>query len=235
MELDFADRHVVVTGASGALGGAVVEVLLEQGATCHLPGRSTGLAERFREAPGDSLHAAGGIDLTDENTVTRFYDGLPSLWASIHCAGGFSMAPLAETTWSDLSELWSINTVSTFLCCREAVKVMRSKRGGGRIVNVAARPALEPRTGSGMAAYTASKAGVSALTEALAEELAEEAIWVNAVAPSILDTEANRRAMPRADHSRWAKVGEVAETIAFLASPCNASTRGAVVPVYGRS
>ena len=110
---------------------------------------------------------------------------------------------------------------------------MRRAGAGGRIVNVAARPGVEPRTGAGMAAYAAAKAAVAALTQALAEEVAAEGIWVNAVAPSILDTPANRAAMPDADHAAWPKTTAVAETIVFLAAPDNAVTRGAVVPVYG--
>jgi NAD(P)-dependent dehydrogenase (short-subunit alcohol dehydrogenase family) len=86
-----------------------------------------------------------------------------------------------------------------------------------------------------MAAYAASKAAVAALTAALAEEVAKQGILVNAVAPSIMDTPANRKAMPKADFAAWPKVEEVARTILFLASPENAVTRGAIVPVYGRS
>ena len=105
---------------------------------------------------------------------------------------------------------------------------------GGRIVNVATRPALEWRAGAGMAAYTASKSALAALTVALAEEVVKSGILVNAVAPSTMDTPANRRAMPNADHAAWPKVEDVAATILFLASPQNRVTRGAVVPVYGR-
>jgi NAD(P)-dependent dehydrogenase (short-subunit alcohol dehydrogenase family) len=126
-----------------------------------------------------------------------------------------------------------MNLISCILCCRAAVRAMTN--AGGRIVNVAARPALEWRSGAGMAAYTASKAGVAALTAALAEEVAKDGILVNAVAPSIMDTPANRQAMPKADYSLWPKVEEVAATIAFLASPENLVTRGAIVPVYGKS
>jgi NAD(P)-dependent dehydrogenase (short-subunit alcohol dehydrogenase family) len=86
-----------------------------------------------------------------------------------------------------------------------------------------------------MSAYAASKAAVAALTLSLAEELADRAIWVNAVVPSIIDTPANRAAMPDAGHDAWPKPEEIAETIAFLASPQNLATRGALVPVYGRS
>jgi NAD(P)-dependent dehydrogenase (short-subunit alcohol dehydrogenase family) len=107
--------------------------------------------------------------------------------------------------------------------------------GGGRIVNVAARQALEPRLGAGSVAYTIAKTGVAALTIALGEELAKEGILVNAVAPSAMDTAANRASMPKADFSAWPKVEEVAATILFLASTGNTVTRSAVVPVYGRS
>jgi NAD(P)-dependent dehydrogenase (short-subunit alcohol dehydrogenase family) len=86
-----------------------------------------------------------------------------------------------------------------------------------------------------MTAYTASKAGVAALTAALAEEVAKDGILVNAVAPSIMDTPANRQALPKADYALWPKTDEVAATIAFLASPENLVTRGAIVPVYGKS
>jgi NAD(P)-dependent dehydrogenase (short-subunit alcohol dehydrogenase family) len=142
---------------------------------------------------------------------------------------------VADTTKSDLMAQVDINFVTAFLCCAAAVRTMTRTGAGGRIVNVATRPALEWRLGAGMAAYTASKAAVAALTAALAEEVVKQGILVNAIAPSTMDTPANRKAMPKADHAAWAKVEEVAETILFLASPDNRVTRGAVVPVYGMS
>ena len=110
---------------------------------------------------------------------------------------------------------------------------MRAKAGGrgGRIVNVGSRAAALPAAGS--VAYTISKAGVGALTQALAVELKGERVQVNAVVPSIIDTAANRAAMPEADHARWPKPVEVAATILWLASPQNSLTSGALVPVYG--
>jgi NAD(P)-dependent dehydrogenase (short-subunit alcohol dehydrogenase family) len=145
------------------------------------------------------------------------------------------MAPLADTTKSDLMKQLDMNFVTAFLCCRAAVAAMTAGGAGGRIVNVATRPALEWRAGAGMVAYTASKAAVAALTVALAEEVVKAGVLVNAIAPSTLDTPANRQAMPKADHAAWAKVEDVAATILFLASPENRVTRGAVVPVYGRT
>jgi NAD(P)-dependent dehydrogenase (short-subunit alcohol dehydrogenase family) len=144
------------------------------------------------------------------------------------------MAKLAETSLADFEKQWRMNTVTCFLACREAVKaIRRSGTSGGRIVNVAARPVLSP-TG-GMIAYVASKAGVAALTQSLAPELLAENILVNAVLPSTIDTPANRKAMPGADHDSWPKPAQIAETIAFLASPENSLTTGTLVPVFGRA
>jgi len=233
--MDYRDRHVVVTGGTGALGSAVVAALVAAGAQCHLPYRDEAEAARFafRSHAQVKLVAAG--DLADEATVARLYGAVPKLWASIHIAGGFAFAPIAETGRSLLMSQIETNLVSCYLCCRAAAAAIRGSGAGGRIVSVAARAALEWRTGARMTAYTASKAAVAALTAALAEELAGEGILVNAVAPSIMDTAANRRSMPKADYETWPKVEEVASTILFLASPDNRVTRGAVVPVYGRA
>ena len=125
-----------------------------------------------------------------------------------------------------------MNVTPSELCSRASVHGMT---GGGRLVNVDVSRGRAGRTGAGMTAYAVSKAGVAALTAALAEEVAKDGILVNAVAPSIMDTPANRKAMPKADHALWPKVDEVAATIAFLASPENRVTRGAFVPVYGKS
>lgn len=230
--MDLVKRHVVVTGGTGALGRAVVEGLLRDGAEVHVPYLLPAEAERFAFRTDSSVHLAGPIDLASEVQIGKFYSALPTLWASIHLAGGFAMGGIAETDRAALLRQLEMNFVSCYLCCRAAVAAMRA---GGRIVNVAARPALEPRQGAGMSAYAASKAAVAALTQALGEELAKDGILVNAVAPSILDTPANRAAMPKAKHELWPKVEEVAATILFLASPQNQVTRSAVVPVYGRS
>jgi NAD(P)-dependent dehydrogenase (short-subunit alcohol dehydrogenase family) len=230
--MDFRDRHVVVTGGTGALGTAVVGALLEAGATCHVPYVVEAGAQRFAHRQHPNVKLYPNSDLTDEIAVTRLFGGAPGLWASIHLAGGFAMAPVGKTGKADLMQQLDMNLVSCFLCCRAAVNAMN---GEGRVVNVAARPALEWRSGAGMAAYTASKAGVAALTVALAEEVAKQGILVNAVAPSIMDTPANRQAMPKADFSAWPKVEDVARTILFLASPDNKVTRGAIVTVYGKS
>ena len=236
--MDFRDRHIVVTGGAGALGTAVVEVLAAAGAICHVPclHEAEKRSCRLQESKNIRLTIAG--NLAEEAAVTRLYQGIAPLWASIHIAGGFAMAPMRDTTAELLRQQFDTNFVSCALCCRAAVNAMSSNTAagsGGRIVNVAARPGLEWRSGAGMVAYTASKAAVAALTAALAEEVAKDGILVNAVAPSIMDTAANRAAMPKADYALWPKVEEVAATIVFLVSPENRVTRGAIVSVYGKS
>ena len=203
-----------MTGGKGALGGAVVAALAARGAVVHVPDQAT-------------------VELTDEAAARAYFAGLPPLWASIHLAGGFAMAPLAETSLADFERQWRTNAVTCFLSCREAARAIRATGQGGRIVNVASRPALAPA--GGMIAYVAAKAAVAAMTQALAAELADDRILVNAIVPSIIDTPANRAAMPTADHARWPKPAELAQAIAFLVSEDNALTSGALVPVYGRA
>lgn len=207
-------RHVVVTGGKGALGGAVVAWFEARGAIVHVPDIAT-------------------VDLSDEAQAVAYYAGLPALWASVQLAGGFAMSPIADTSLADFDQQWRMNTVTCFLSCREAVRSIRRAGGGGRIVNVASRVAVAPT--AGMTAYVASKAGVAAITQALAAEVTRDGILVNAVLPSIIDTPANRAAMPAADHAAWPKPAEIAEAIGFLASPANVLTSGALVPVYGRA
>jgi NAD(P)-dependent dehydrogenase (short-subunit alcohol dehydrogenase family) len=233
--VDYRERDVVVTGGTGALGSAVVTTLVAAGASCHVPYMVAAEAERFPLREHQKLRLVPVGNLADEADVARLYEGVPRLWASIHLAGGFAMAPLGETPKSALMAQLETNLITAFLCCRAAVNVMTRDGTGGRIVNTAARPALEWRAGAGMTAYAASKAALAAFTEALAEEIVNSGILVNAVAPSIMDTPANRAAMPKADYAAWPKVEEVAATIVFLASPDNKVTRGAIVPVYGKS
>jgi len=229
----FAGRSVVVTGGTGALGAAVLDALLRAGANCHVPYRSKLAIQNSPHRDDERVTFVELGDLANEDAIIRYYESLPSLWASIHLAGAFVAAPIEQSNTALLKGQLDANLVSAFVCSRAAAAVFRRQGGGGRIVNVAARQALEHRLGSGSVAYTVSKAGVAALTTALGAELAKEGILVNAVAPSIMDTPDNRTGQPRADFRAWPKVEEVAATILFLASPENAVTSGAVIPVYG--
>lgn len=218
--------NVVITGGDGALGSAVVEAFVGLGAICHLP--VLGAVARS----GPNPQRTGGVNLTDEAAVEAYFAALPPLAASVHLAGGFLAKPIEHTSKTELLQQLELNLVTAFLSCREAVKALR-RSGGGRIVNVAARVVEVP--GGGMTAYTAAKAAVAALTRALAAELREEGILVNAILPSIIDTPANRAALPAAPFAKWPKPEELAQAIVWLASPENRLTSGALLPVYGRA
>jgi NAD(P)-dependent dehydrogenase (short-subunit alcohol dehydrogenase family) len=217
-------RNVVVTGAGGGLGPAVVERLLRAGAAVFAPQR--------RAAGGGQpgLTVTAGIDLTDEAAVARFYAGLPPLWASVHVAGGYAGGNLGDTTAALARAQMDMNFLTALLCCREAVARIRQTGAGGRLLNFTSRAALDAQPGK--VAYAASKAAVSSLTQVLAAELRGEAIWVNAVAPSTIDTAANRAAMPGADRSSWVPPADIAEAVLWLISPANTTVTGTLVPVY---
>lgn len=210
MEQSLLSLHVIVTGAGGGLGPAVVAALQARGATCHTPTRAE-------------------LDLTNEVAVASFYRELPALWASIHVAGGFSMAPLEDTSLAAFNEQWTTNAVTAFLACREAVRNIKRTGQGGRIVNIASRVVLDPA--GGKTAYVTAKSAVASFTRAMANEVRGSGILINAVLPDTIDTPRNRAAMPNADTSLWTPPDSIAQTVAWLASPENRSVTGALVPV----
>lgn len=229
---EFEGRTVVVTGGTGALGTAVVELLLARGARVRVPCFDAGEYARCAYRDHEQVEVVHPVNLTDDAAVESFYADGGRLWASVHIAGGFAFTPLADVDSAVLDQQVRMNTTTSLLCCREAARHMQ---GGGRIVNVSARPALDPRQGAQLSPYVIAKAGVAALTQALASELLEQDILVNAIAPSVIDTPSNREAMADADFTTWVKPADAAEVIAFLASPRNRVVSGALLPVYGKA
>jgi NAD(P)-dependent dehydrogenase (short-subunit alcohol dehydrogenase family) len=226
------DKHVVVTGGTGALGVAMVKALADAGAHCHVPAIE-------KSVPSDRFHkgvsVVTSIDLSSEESVEAYYAKLPPLAGVINIAGGFAWAPIADSSLAVLQQQLSMNLVSCALSCRAAVANFRKAGKGGHIVNISARPALNPRQGANMTAYTASKAAVAAFTVALAEELKAENITAIALCPSTIDTPTNRSDMPKADHASWVKPTAIAELIVAqfaLGDPINS---GALIPVYGKA
>ncbi len=219
---DLADRIALVTGATGALGRAVVRRLLAGGARVHATWRRERERADFASSLGKDAAAVMlyEADLAVPAEVSRLFDALAAdagrLDVLACIAGGFTAGPIEETTPAAWDRMIAINATSVFLCCRAALPLLRNARDRGRIVTVAARPALE-RGAANMSAYAASKAAVLTLTYALAKELVGEGITVNAIVPSILDTPANRAAMPAADTASWLPPEQVADVVAFLA------------------
>ena len=237
MDFDFNDKHIIITGGTGALGSAVTKLLLDSGAQCSVPCYDASELDNFKHSDHERLFYKTEVDLTDEGSAFGFYDdaqeNFGSLWACVNIAGGFGMSSIEDADKDTFMKQINMNLVTCYNASRAAVSAFRKSGNGGRIVNIAARPALEPRQGAGMTAYTTAKAGVAAFTQSLAAELAEEGILVNAVAPSIIDTEANRQAMPDADYSRWPKPQQIASHILYLVAPANEVSRGGIIPVYG--
>src|SRR5258708_37906022 len=168
--MDYRARHVVVTGGTGALGTAMVGALIGAGAVCHVPYINPAEADRFAFRDNAQVKLVADIELTQEDAVAKLYAGVPKLWASIHIAGVFAMAPIGDTTKSALMKQVEMNFVPAFLCFRAAVNAMRPTGVGGRIVKVAARPAPDLRGGAGMGGYTARQAVVPPLAVALCGE-----------------------------------------------------------------
>jgi NAD(P)-dependent dehydrogenase (short-subunit alcohol dehydrogenase family) len=224
-------RVAVVTGGVGALGGAVVEALLADGWSVHVPWTSeTSEAGLLARVGKQALLATVRADLTDPDAVDAFFGAVRKASGRLdllcNLVGGFAMAAVEDTAAETWERMLGVNATAPFLSIRAAVPLLR-ETGGGSIVNVAAA-ALE-RPAPGMSAYLASKAAVANLTRTLAEELARDGITVNAVAPTTIDTPANRQAMPSADRSGWLAPDAIADVIRFLAGPQARIVTGNVV------
>jgi len=216
-------KRIVVTGANGALGRAVCEVAQEQGAA------TIRLDIVFAEK-NDNCHE---VDLTDASAVKTLLDSLGEFDAVLNIAGGFAMGEAAHAEddgqWD---KMFALNVTTVRNMVKAAVPILQS-RGGGSIVNIGAYGARE---GQGdMSAYCASKSVVMRLTESLAAELRDQGINVNAVLPTVIDTQVNREAMPDEDPAQWVSPRDLASVICFLASDSAKAVHGALVPVRGLS
>lgn len=232
---------VLVTGATGGLGRVVVGRLLGAGAMVAAVYRDEGKFRGLLAAAGESRDALGGFkaDVTSEAEVREMVEAVVRRYgrvdALMNLAGAYrGGADIAGTPEGDWDFLMRTNLKSAFLCSRAVLPVM-AKAGSGRIVNVAARPAVENKGRAKSGAYAVSKAGVVVLTAAIAEEFRRSGITANCIVPGSIDSPENRAAMPGADHSKWADPRDIAEVLVFLVSGASSVTSGAAIPVYGAS
>ena len=235
MSTSMTGKVVVVTGAFGVLGAAVARRFASMGARVALVDvASQPSVELAAEFSGGHL-LLGGVDLADFDATRKGMAAIAMRFGGIdvlaNVAGGFRWEKFEDGDVETWDQLYAMNLRTAVVSCRAALPALL-ERGSGRIVNIGAGAAT--RAGLGMGAYAASKAGVQRLTEALAEELKDRGITVNAILPGTIDTPRNRLDMPDADFSRWVAPDAIAGVIAFLASEAAAAITGASVPVIGR-
>lgn len=224
-----AGRVIVVTGGFGVLGAAVANAAAQSGArVAVIDFASDG------PAPEGAL-ALGGVDLTDPVQAGAALDAVAARFggvdALLNIAGGFTWQTLQDGSIDQWPAMYRLNVLTAANASRAAIAHLK-RSAAGRIVNVGANAAL--KVGLGMGAYAASKAGVHALTQSLAEELKADNITVNAVLPSILDTPANRADMPAEDPGKWVAPADLAAVMLFLAGESAGAVTGALLPVTGR-
>ena len=240
MEL-LENRVAIISGGTGALGRAVAEYFVHSGARVAIPWVVEPEVPLLKKRLGDRFSDAKVFlkraDVADESQIATFVDDVTKKFGKldilVNLVGGFwGGKSIAETSMAEWQAMFDLNLKPTFLCCRAAVPAMK-KNSYGRIVSVSSRSGLQ---GAGdFAAYAIAKGAIATFTASLAEEVLPDNIIVNAIAPSTIDTEANRAAMPKAKHENWVKPEDIARTIGFLCSEDNRVTAGAVVPVYGRA
>ncbi len=228
-------KQVLLTGGTGGLGLGVTPAVLARGAVVTIPyQRETNLQRLKNKLPAADFARIRFVkaDLYGESVVEQLVNDLGRVDVLIHLVGGFSMGRTDEFSFELWQESFNLNLNTTFLLCKHCLRMMR-QQGYGRIVTVASRAAEKPA--AQLAAYSAAKAGVVALTKAIAAETIDLDITANTVLPGIIDTPSNREAMGSADADKWVKPESLGEVICFLASAAAKDVSGATIPVYGVS
>ena len=220
-------QTVLITGAEGALGS----VVRKRFATSGFKVIGTYHPSLAIPPPEEASTRWVKVDLSSPTDVRAALSSLDGIDVLVHCAGGFRYATIETTTDQDLDFLLDSNLRSSFLLLRELIPAMK-KRNFGRIVLISAKATLHPP--AGMSAYCAAKAGINALVSSVAEELKTFDININAVMPTIIDTPANRRDMPKANYASWVSPSELAEVIFSLTQPLSKPVHGTLIPVSGR-
>jgi NAD(P)-dependent dehydrogenase (short-subunit alcohol dehydrogenase family) len=229
------DRTAIVTGGTGGLGSAVVARLIADGWRTCVPWVVEKELERLPSREGLELMKADLFDPDSASAVVdrAMEDPRAPLRGVVNLVGGFAAGGrVHETPVEEFAAQFRLNLRPTYLVTQAALPHLVAA-GQGSIVCVGTRAALQPFPGA--AGYIASKAAVIAFAHAVAVEYREDRVRCNAILPSVIDTPANRAAMPNADHARWVKPADIAGVITFLLSPDSEPMSGAAVPVYGRA
>jgi NAD(P)-dependent dehydrogenase (short-subunit alcohol dehydrogenase family) len=232
-------KVALVAGGTGGLGRSVSLAFLEEGAAVVVTYRKQEEFAALQSAAGGHAARLEGqnVDATQEAAVRTLVEGIATshgpLDILVNTIGGYSGGtPLWELETKTYEQMFALNLHAGYLLARAAVPVML-RQGSGAIVNVAAKAALDHAAGA--AAYAASKAAAVALIDSLAADVRGKGVRVNTILPSIIDTEVNRRAMPKANFVKWPKPEDIARVILFLCSDEARVIHGAAVPVYGDS
>jgi NAD(P)-dependent dehydrogenase (short-subunit alcohol dehydrogenase family) len=231
-------RTVVVAGGTGALGGSVARAFLADGARVVVTSQRQEDIDALSVSAGKNPKLSGAtLDATSEAAAGKFIADTESKFGSVDALvitiGGYAAGKnVWETSLATYDQMLNLNLRAAFVMTRAVLPGM-IKRNRGAILNVASRAAYERSATAAM--YSASKAGVLALFNSLADEVKPYNINVNSIVPSIMDTPANRRAMPKADFSVWPKTDDIAKVIVYLCSEDAKVIHGAAVPVYGRT
>jgi NAD(P)-dependent dehydrogenase (short-subunit alcohol dehydrogenase family) len=239
MSTRFSRKVALVAGGTGGLGRAVSLAFLEEGAKVVVTYRDQKELDALkREAAGNGSSLAGYLtDVTDEASVRQLFDKILAEHSRVDAlvntvgayAGGVNLWELESKTFD---QMIALNLRSGYILAKAAVPAMLKQKSGA-IVNISSKAAVDH--GAGASAYAASKAGALAVMDSLAAEVKGSGVRVNSILPSIIDTEANRRAMPTADFAKWPQAADIARVILFLCSDEAKVIHGAAIPVYGES
>jgi NAD(P)-dependent dehydrogenase (short-subunit alcohol dehydrogenase family) len=228
-------NNVIITGANGALGTAVVKKFLEESYNVIAV---DGAMNHLGFAQGSNHFDFRPMDLANESLVKEQVDKCVEKYSSIQAAlllaGGFAMGKISDTDMSSIHKMITLNFETAFNIVRPVFANMM-KNGYGRIVLVGARPALKPEAGKGMLAYALSKSLLFRLAELLNAEATGTNVVTTVIVPSTIDTAANRDSMPNADPNKWVKSEEIAELLSFICSEKGNPLRETVLKVYNNA
>ena len=228
-------KNIIITGAAGNLGKAVTKKFLDDGYTVHavISGRDD---QEFMKDTQLFIYRANLMYEPEAiNTVHQIVEAAGNIDMAVMIVGGFQMGTLQETSLDDFEKMYRLNFVTAYNTARPVFMQMENQKGGGQLVFVGARPAMNPETAKSMVGYSLTKSLVFRLSEIINEEGKDKNISSSVIVPSIIDTPRNRKSMPDADYTKWVTAEDIAVNIAHLATPAGRRLKETILKVYGDS